>query len=387
MLLGRGAATDKALPSGFDDLLVASENGQLDVIRLLLDNGASINTAANEGGSPLFVAAGQGHTEVVKLLIERGAASALTNNAGWSALMKASELGYPAIVKELLRSEAGPEMIDLQLPSGATALNIACEHGQFDVVRRLVNNGAALELADKEGYTPLITAAQLGYSDIVQLLVNRGARMDARLPSGGTALLTAVWHKRLAVVRILLDNGADINLCGDFQSWTPLDVAYFSGYTELVQLIFERVPADKKLSFFDLVSAVTSTRAAKRSSHKAKPHGVIDQKHRNGDTALRIACERGQLKAVENLLENPNSDVNVADAEGWTPLISASSRGHVDVVSALLKMGAQHSKILPNGCNALHIACEEGHYDVVKELLQHGAAIDSVDNDGERGIY
>ncbi|KAE8987882.1 hypothetical protein PR001_g22194 [Phytophthora rubi] len=178
------------------------------------------------------------------------------------------------------------KVIDMQLPSGATALNVACEHGRFDVVVALVNAGADLELADSEGYTPLITAAQLGYSDIIQLLVNRGADVNVQLPSGGTALLTAVWHRRLAVVRILLDNGADIDLCGDFQNWPPLTAAYFSGFSDLVQLIYERVPDDTDYS--------TEGRAPIAPPREiSATNNSVDQKYRNGDTALRIACERG----------------------------------------------------------------------------------------------
>ncbi|KAG3111579.1 hypothetical protein PI125_g9001 [Phytophthora idaei] len=207
--------------------------------------------------------------------------------------------------------------------------------------------------------------------------------MDARLPSGGTALLTAVWHKRLAVVRILLDSGANIELRGDFQHWPPLHVAYFSGYIEFVQLIYERVPADKKLSFADLVLAQASVERSSAVYTKVVGNGKIDQKRRNGDTALRIACERGKRKTVEALLRNPSNDVNLVDADGRTPLMSASEHGHTEVVAILLEKGANSNDQLPNGFSALHIACENGHTGVVQLLLDRGASIDMIDEERE----
>ncbi|GMF24478.1 unnamed protein product [Phytophthora lilii] len=205
--------------------------------------------------------------------------------------------------------------------------------------------------------------------------------MNAQLPSGGTALLTAVWYNRLAVVRILLDNGADIALCGDFQNWSALNVAYFSGYTELVQLIYERVSAEKPLSFADVVFASRSVGSQSKLGHVI-PSLEIDQKLRNGETALIISCDQGDIKTVERLLEKPNNDINVANPEGWTPLMSASEWGHIDVVLLLLAKGAFVNEADEEGYTALQIACEYDHLDVVKALINYGASVDSAAEDG-----
>ncbi|EGZ08509.1 hypothetical protein PHYSODRAFT_435214, partial [Phytophthora sojae] len=66
-------------------ILIACENGHVEVVKLLLDNGASVNEVDEDGDCPLFVAAGNGHADIVKCLLEHGAATELVNNAGWSA--------------------------------------------------------------------------------------------------------------------------------------------------------------------------------------------------------------------------------------------------------------------------------------------------------------
>ncbi|KAE9207719.1 hypothetical protein PF004_g16954 [Phytophthora fragariae] len=219
-----------------------------------------------------------------------------------------------------------------------------------------------------------LTAAQLGYSDIVQFLVNRGVNIDARLPSGSTALITASWYNRLAVVRILLDNGANVNVCGDFQRWPVLTVEYFGGYLELVHLIYmyDRNSNDKsETSNLDSAAAdcteIIST--------------TVDQKYRNDETALRIACDQGGLKLVEVLLKNSN-DVDIPDHRGWTPLMTAAGRGHVDIMLFLIQSGAHINRQNQYGATALQFACANGRLNSVQTLIHHGAAVDLVNNKG-----
>ena len=47
---------------------VASKNGHLEVVKVLISNDGSVNEADNDGFTPLHLASG--HSEVVKLLVE-----------------------------------------------------------------------------------------------------------------------------------------------------------------------------------------------------------------------------------------------------------------------------------------------------------------------------
>ena len=54
-----------------------------------------------------------------------------------------------------------------------------------------------------------------------------------------------------------------------------------------------------------------------------------------------------------------------------TPLISAATRGHIDVVNELLGRDSGLIELSKsNGKNALHFASRQGHVDIVKALLQ-----------------
>lgn len=62
----------------------------------------------------------------------------------------------------------------------------------------------------------------------------------------------------------------------------------------------------------------------------------LDKKDEDERTPLHWACAHGRTDVVEFLIESANARVNVQDDAGWTPLMSAVSAGHVDVVSVLL---------------------------------------------------
>jgi ankyrin repeat protein len=55
---------------------------------------------------------------------------------------------------------------------------------------------------------------------------------------------------------------------------------------------------------------------------------------------LHFAAGDGDLEGVKRLLQQ-GADPNAFDDLGWTPLIHAAKRGHVDLVACLLAAGAE----------------------------------------------
>ena len=104
------------------------------------------------------------------------------------------------------------------------------------------------------------------------------------------------------------------------------------------------------------------------------------------------AAAEGQLQRVEALLAR-GADVDFlgdwdeafSNNECYTALHVASSEGHVGVVRALIKAGADINqrasvdKGLTSDCRALHLACETGRVEVVDALLAAGAPVDTRD--------
>ena len=59
--------------------MIASKNGHIEIVRLLLDKGAKVNEQNNRGNNALIIASINGYTEIVKLLIDNGANIDLQN--------------------------------------------------------------------------------------------------------------------------------------------------------------------------------------------------------------------------------------------------------------------------------------------------------------------
>lgn len=93
--------------------------------------------------------------------------------------------------------------------------------------------------------------------------------------------------------------------------------------------------SDQIAGLNSLMSAVAANDiSGVRFFSKAGP-SLINQRNIGGATALHIAAREKNLEITQMLIDN-GADVNIADNEGWTPLMRASLAGADDVVDLLL---------------------------------------------------
>ncbi|CAI7652798.1 unnamed protein product [Penicillium crustosum] len=95
----------------------------------------------------------------------------------------------------------------------------------------------------------------------------------------------------------------------------------------------------------------------------------IDEQGKFGWTPLLAACERGHLDAVKKLLDN-DADLEIAGDNEHTPLHTAACSGHVKVVKLLLEKGAKIQNGSDGSKTPLYCACLNGHNQVAQMLLQ-----------------
>ena len=69
-----GVDVNKAIDNedGATPLCIASQNGHLEIVKVLIAAGADVNQATKNGCTPLYVASLYGHLEVIKVLIASG---------------------------------------------------------------------------------------------------------------------------------------------------------------------------------------------------------------------------------------------------------------------------------------------------------------------------
>ena len=109
---------------------------------------AAIHTRGKNGKTALMYAGRAGHANIVQVLIEAGARVNDVDDYGWSALRDAANWGNIAVVEQLLRA---PEIdVNTTDKQGATALIRAAKRGHWNVIRRLLQNGAHVMIPQEE---------------------------------------------------------------------------------------------------------------------------------------------------------------------------------------------------------------------------------------------
>jgi ankyrin repeat protein len=97
----------------------------------------------------------------------------------------------------------------------------------------------------------------------------------------------------------------------------------------------------------------------------------VNEADESGWTALMYASQKGHVEVVRLLLAREGVEVNKTEQDGATALMVASDCGHVDVVRLLLsREGVEVNKTTQNGATALMFASHQGRVEVVRLLLR-----------------
>jgi hypothetical protein len=134
---------------------------------LLLNHHATADFANLKGTTALMRASQEGHVEISKLLIEHQADVNRKNHEGMNALMLASQRGHADMV--LLLIKAGAAM-DEQTSQGSTALMLACKRGHEKCVEVLVTMGAEIYIRDCRNRTARDTATRRNHIELLHWL-------------------------------------------------------------------------------------------------------------------------------------------------------------------------------------------------------------------------
>jgi ankyrin repeat protein len=144
LLIVKGAnvneVSDLYLESPLHD---ASLNGQVESAKVLIENGANINARTKWGATPLHMAisALENQVEMVTFLLENGAeVNAAIDKDQITPLHKAVRKGLFDVCELLINRGAD---VNLKTAKGETALDIAREEGNENIVELLIRNGAS----------------------------------------------------------------------------------------------------------------------------------------------------------------------------------------------------------------------------------------------------
>jgi ankyrin repeat protein len=204
-----GLNIDIPMADGVTPLHIAVVNNRVDVAKkLCLSNGGSRDCARSDGASPIYLATERKHTEMMKMLIGLGAdVNKRTTYDNVSPLMKAIEVGFSEGFHLLL--DAKPDLDDVSI-DGGTAMYMASERNQIEMVRALCASGADKEAAGFLERRPLHAAADFGFLEVARSLLDNNAEVDAEMRGTWTPLHLSAHKGHLEVVKLLCACGANI---------------------------------------------------------------------------------------------------------------------------------------------------------------------------------
>ncbi|XP_035630289.1 kinase D-interacting substrate of 220 kDa B isoform X5 [Oncorhynchus keta] len=352
--------------NGQTPLMLASEQGSIEIVQELIRRGANVNLDDVDCWSALICAAKEGHVDVVKELLESSAYMEHRDMGGWTALMWTAYKGRVEVTKVLLDNGANPNTTGQQY--SVYPIIWAAGRGHAEIVQVLLENGAKVNCSDKYGTTPLIWAARKGHFDCVMHLLENGADVDQEGANSMTALIVAVKGGFTEVVKELLKRNPNVNMT-EKDGNTALMIAAKEGYTEIVQDLLDAgtyVNIPDRSGDTVLIGAVRGghVEIVKALLHK---YADIDIRGQDNKTALYWAVEKGNATMVRDILQcNPDTETCTKDSE--SPLIKAIKMRNIDIVELLLDKGAKVSAVDKRGDTPLHIAIR-GRSRRLAELL------------------
>src|SRR5579871_1914211 len=270
----------------------------------------ALAVAAEPVDSPLVEAARNQNSKAVRTLLARNADVNARSSDGSTALLWLTHWNDTDTADLLLRAGADANAVnDFQL----TPLSEACTNANSALVRLLLKSGAHPNTPIATGETPLMTCSRSGAADAVRLLVEYGAAVNAKEPrQNQTALMWAAAERHPDVVRALIDSHAELT-ASTKQGFTALHFAARVGDFEGVKVL---LAAGMDVNILTHADGVTNRVTAQLGIPKTI--GTI------GYTPLLVAVMRGHVDLALYLLDH-GADPNIL-AAGFTPLHWASSQ-------------------------------------------------------------
>ena len=283
-----------------------------------------------------------------------------------SDLVRAVTIGRASLIDLCLIEHVDPNGRDAQ---GRTPLLIAASQRDWKTAQRLIDAGALVDLADKNGFTPLMAAAMRGNLEMFRSLLAHSVNLHAEAPCR---------------------DGRDL-----------LGMAIDGGNSEIINSVTERLPP--------MPEWTTSTRRALDTSLRAENKDQIRLllgKHATPPTpegknvpllAYSIAGNNSSLfstllacgadpntvlparcdKDFLAMLASKSVRSYVEEDRNLTVVMLAAGLGQDEYLRALLDAGSNRNRVTSrNKMSALDIAAETGHWRAAQILLGGGPSPD-----------
>ena len=281
-------------------------------------------------------------------------------------LVRAVTIQRDSLIDLCLIEHVDPNGRDAQ---GRTPLLIAMPQQDWKTARRLLDAGALVDVADKNGFTPLMAAAMRGNSEMFQLLLARSTNLhpEAKCADGRDLLGFALDGGNPQIIDTVVERLPPAS------QWTTstrraLSAVLVAQNKNQIRLLLSKhtappTPEGKKVPFLAYsIAANNSSLFSTLLSCGADPNTVLPS-HCDNDFLAMLSS-----KSLRSYVEE---DRNL------TVAMLAAGLGQEEYLRALLDAGANRNRLTSrNKMSALDVAAETGHWRAAQILLGGGPSPD-----------
>uniref|UniRef100_A0A8C7Y3D8 BCL3 transcription coactivator n=1 Tax=Oryzias sinensis TaxID=183150 RepID=A0A8C7Y3D8_9TELE len=223
---------------------------------------------------------------------------------------------------------------------GDTALHIAVVQGNYAIVCKLIHlllcARRGLDIYNNLRQTPLHLAVITKQATLVDALLGAGADPSALDRHGQTALhLCCEYDQRDCLSALLSRSSSSPCLeARNFEGLTPLHMAVQQGHQDLAKMLLD---AGADINAMDIKSGQSPLVHAVESNNAGMVHFLVENRcdvnrqSYSGNTALHVACGRGQVDIVRVLLKS-GADSSLKNYHNDTPVMVAKNKKIIDVL-------------------------------------------------------
>ncbi|XP_014247997.1 E3 ubiquitin-protein ligase MIB1 [Cimex lectularius] len=309
-----------AIFGGHTALQAASQNGHVEVVKLLLKHNANIEIEDKSGERAIHHAAFGNEPGVIELLAKAGADLNIRNNRTQTPLHIGVNKGYIGVVKTLLKLGCHPSLQD---SAGDTPLHDAISKKYDEMVTLLLDHNADIKVTNNNGFNALHHAAFRGNPSTMWVLLVMSPRLwvvDEPKDDGYTALHLAALNNHVAVAQLLIHYGkADIDI-QNLNLQTALHLAVERQHAQAVRLLV-REGANLNITDKDGDTPMHEALRHHTMSQIKQLQGVRDiGKLLMGLGSQDEVHEAKSSAAIACFLAGSGADLTIKNKKGQTPL-------------------------------------------------------------------
>lgn len=334
----------------------AAFNGNEEIVQLLLDNGADPNLADNQRFVPLQLAVSKSKTNICKILIQHGADVTVKTQQDGTLLHLAAAADYYSIsdIPEIRQIDINAK--DFQ---GNTAMNVAASLGYDTMMITLRRMDADINMPDNDGISPLMNALVLLNSRKIENWESSGN-------SGGVMVRYVISNGWMRYIKPY--HGDEDELGRDLPCWEQSEITDLSWSPDGLKDYLEAIRVVELLL----------------GHSKINKNGQDNE----GNTAFIYACSIAEPEIMQRMIEL-KFDLTTPNNKGIHPLHYLARSKRLDGLHYYFEAVPEiNPNILDaNGWTAGHFLADQGgHPEMAKLLIEKGLDV-NIESTKEFAVY